>query len=185
MSKPARPFRNRSPSNVGPPQIFDCVVDDPPDKKRQRREDDDLIDKTADLRIVQRRRARRAAAPIASCEAICDPLRRRRVDRERCLPAVSRGCDQRIGGAYCRPPLLHRALRPRAIFSGLPGRHCAQRLRRSCRRALTMLHDPVIGQTEIGAELGAGFHAEDALDLRIRAAFISSTLAWVMPNSSA
>ena len=61
-----------------------------------------------DLRIVDAAAAcgRRAASTAAM--------------RPRASASQAGRSAQRTGGAYCRPPLVHSALRPRAIFSGEP-----------------------------------------------------------------
>ena len=74
--------------------------------------------------------------------------------------------DQRIGGAYCRPPLVHSALMPRAILSGVAGADVALEDLAVVADALDDVDDPVVGQAEIGADLGVGLDAEHALDLR-------------------
>ena len=45
------------------------------------------------------------------------PRRLRGADEQ---PHQPPGCAQRSGGAYIRPPRVHKSLRPRAIFSGEP-----------------------------------------------------------------
>ena len=55
------------------------------------------------------------------CGRSCDMARRSPGWSDGTSPAAAGApAGQRIGGAYCRPPLFHSALRPRAILSGEP-----------------------------------------------------------------
>ena len=81
------------------------------------------------------------------------------------VSAIAAGRAQRIGGAYCRPPLVHSAFRPRAILSGEPWPDVPLE---DLAVVADMLDDaigPVLGQAELLAVIAFG--AEQALDVRI------------------
>ena len=85
---------------------------------------------------------------------------RRLVDRS----GSCRRVDQRIGGAYCRPPLVHSSFWPRAILSGEP----MPTLRSKTLAVVTDLLDDVVDPLLVDPErlAHARRHAEDALDRR-------------------
>ena len=97
----------------------------------QQQDQHHLEDEATDLRIIEERSlGRRAAWMNVLCRhRVPLPMTRPRpaivladpkTGRPEGYPSPARWVGQRIGMPYCRPPLVHSALTPRAILSGLP-----------------------------------------------------------------
>ena len=85
---------------------------------------DDLEDRLAHLGPIEEARRRGRACRSAALGRRRPSLELRRAARraKRRPPGRRRARRrQRIGGAYCRPPLVHSSFRPRAILSREPG----------------------------------------------------------------
>ena len=137
ISKPADLLRNPKPGrDVALGEIGDGIVDDLVDKEPDDQHHDDLHQRPNES--SDRSRTRPSAVDKRHLPWTChftlacetpwrpSPIIRRFsglvLSQSRWSPALGRAplkLDQRIGGAYCRPPLLHSAFLPRAILSGV------------------------------------------------------------------
>ena len=106
--------------DLGARQILDRVARRLPEQESDRRQQQRLVNEAADPRIVDQRRAGRSfrLSGIGNAHA-ARPSRRRTAPASR-NSWPSAASAQRIGGAYCNPPLFQSALMPRLSFSAEP-----------------------------------------------------------------